>query len=42
MPFVYEVPDGDVDGVHKIGLVLDNENVSSRFLSGYVLIEEND
>jgi hypothetical protein len=42
IPFVYDVPDGDVDGVNKIGLVIDNENVSSRYVAGYALVEVND
>jgi hypothetical protein len=41
MPFVHEIPEGEVDGVNKIGLVLDNVNDSSRYMSGYVRIEED-
>jgi hypothetical protein len=42
MPFVHAIPDDEVNGINKIGLVIDNGNLSSRFISGYALIEEND
>jgi hypothetical protein len=42
MPFVFKIPDAEVNGTNKIAVVLDNATVSAAFLSGYAYIEVND
>lgn len=41
MPFVFDVPEEDVDGVNRFGLVADNNEIGAQPLSAYARIEEN-
>lgn len=34
-----DIPKSEVDGVKKIALVLENNELSSQYMSGYVLLE---
>lgn len=40
MEFVYEPPQEEIDGSNQIALVLENNELTDSFLSGYSLIEE--
>lgn len=42
MPFVFDVPDADINGTNRIGIVVDNNGVSSVYASLYALIEVSD
>lgn len=39
MPFVYSPPELEVDGVNKLALVLENNELSAQYMSGYALVE---
>jgi hypothetical protein len=42
MPFVHIVPYAEIDGVNKLGIILENNSTLSKNMSSYAIIEVND
>lgn len=42
MPFVVDIPDGEVNGTNSIGMVVENQKLSSFYMSAYALVEVKD